>query len=75
MTLSLILARSFLKIGFRKRSVELDEYVEKILNKKLNTFYEDCYVEGENIAKTYLLMGAIYKKEFHDTELEGDDIF
>ncbi len=55
--------------------LELDEYVEKRLGKNFDEFFEDCYSEGEEFVKTYLIMGAIYKKEFLDEELEGENIY
>lgn len=40
--------------------LELEEYIEKILNRDVEQFYQECYELGEYEIKKILLIGAIY---------------
>ena len=38
----------------------LEEYVENVLGKSLDKFYQECYNQGEYEVKAYLVVGAVF---------------
>ncbi|MBP3237931.1 MAG: hypothetical protein J6M24_02430 [Lachnospiraceae bacterium] len=55
--------------------MSLDEYRENVLKKSEQEFYNLCYDEGIRQIKEYLVIGAIYQKEFFEDEEIDDDIY
>ena len=52
--------------------MELDRYVAEELQMTEDEFFEECYREGEELIKNYLIVGAIVKEE--NLEVTEEDI-
>lgn len=46
--------------------LSLEEYCNEVLKISYNDFFDMCYLEGEILVKTYLIVGAVSYMEFQD---------
>ena len=59
--------------------LSLEEYCNEVLKISYNDFFDMCYLEGEILVKTYLIVGAVSYMEFQDElvqqNINGENIY